>query len=251
MARASPGEALAEDDEDVDDVVVPTALAMRTGAMTVTGRVVAVAMVAVEDRSVPTTCQPLPSALGVQRGSGNLRSVSRCSRERAWPESSAGQCEGSGAAQGVRAAEKGTGLARASLPRARGWPARLPRSPTPHARPLWGGGGAWGSCGSRLGRSPRRSFCAGRGPLSRCARPSASTARGGTARPASPGASKVAGAWRGPGGPGPSPVPTPSPGHRPAGRRDRHSARRPCRAFPASVADFFGRQVARMHDTPL
>lgn len=190
MARASPGEALAEDDEDVDDVVVPTALAMRTGAMTVTGRVVAVAMVAVEDRSVPATCQPLPSALGVQRGSRNLRSVSRCSRERAWPESSAGQCEGSGAAQGVRAAEKGTGLARASLPRARGWPARLPRSPTPHARPLWGGGGAWGSCGSRLGRSPRRSFCAGRGPLSRCARPSASTARGGTARPAFPGASK-------------------------------------------------------------
>lgn len=162
MARASPGEALAEDDEDVDDVVVPTALAMRTGAMTVTGRVVAVAMVAVEDRSVPATCQPLPSALGVQRGSRNLRSVSRCSRERAWPESSAGQCEGSGATQGVRAAEKGTGLARASLPRARGWPARLPRSPTPHARPLWGGGGAWGSCGSRLGRSPRRSFCAGR-----------------------------------------------------------------------------------------
>lgn len=251
MARASPGEALAEDDEDVDDVVVPTALAMRTGAMTVTGRVVAVAMVAVEDRSVPATCQPLPSALGVQRGSGNLRSVSRCSRERAWPESSAGQCEGSGAAQGVRAAEKGTGLARASLPRARGWPARLPRSPTPHARPLWGGGGAWGSCGSRLGRSPRRSFCAGHGPLSRCARPSASTARGGTARPAFPGASKVAGAWRGPGGPGPSPVPTPSPSHRPAGRRDRRSARRPCRAFPASVADFFGRQVARMPDTPL
>lgn len=108
MARASPGEALAEDDEDVDDVVVPTALAMRTGAMTVTGRVVAVAMVAVEDRSVPATCQPLPSALGVQRGSRNLRSVSRCSRERAWPEPSAGQCEGSGAAQGVRAAEKGT-----------------------------------------------------------------------------------------------------------------------------------------------
>lgn len=189
MARASPGEALAEDDEDVDDVVVPTALAMRTGAMTVTGRVVAVAMVAVEDRSVPATCQPLPSALGVQRGSGNLRSVSRCSRERAWPEPSAGQCEGSGAAQGVRAAEKGTGLARASLPRARGWPARLPRSPTPHARPLWGGGGAWGSCGSRLGRSPRRSFCAGRGPLSRCPRSSASIARG-TARPAFPGASK-------------------------------------------------------------
>lgn len=108
MARASPGEALAEDDEDVDDVVVPTALAMRTGAMTVTGRVVAVAMVAVEDRSVPATCQPLPSALGVQRGSGNLRSVSRCSRERAWPEPSAGQCEGSGAAQGVWAAEEGT-----------------------------------------------------------------------------------------------------------------------------------------------
>lgn len=189
MARASPGEALAEDDEDVDDVVVPTALAMRTGAMTVTGRVVAVAMVAVEDRSVPATCQPLPSALGVQRGSRNLRSVSRCSRERAWPEPSAGQCEGSGAVQGVWAAEKGTGLARASLPRARGWPARLPRSPTPHARPLWGGGGAWGSCGSRLGRSPWRSFCAGRDPLSRCPRPSASIARG-TARPALPGASK-------------------------------------------------------------
>lgn len=182
MARASPGEALAEDDEDVDDVVVPTALAMRTGAMTVTGRVVAVAMVAVEDRSVPATCQPLPSALGVQRGSGNLRSVSRCSRERAWPESSAGQCEGSGAVQGVWAAEKGTQVSPEHG-------AGLLGSPTPHARPLWGGGGAWGSCGSRLGRSPRRSFCAGRDPLSRCPRPSASIARG-TARPAFPGASK-------------------------------------------------------------
>lgn len=135
MARASPGEALAEDDEDVDDVVVPTALAMRTGAMTVTGRVVAVAMVAVEDRSVPATCQPLPSALGVQRGSGNLRSVSRCSRERAWPEPSAGQCEGSGAAQGVWAAEKGTQVSPEHG-------AGLLGSPTPHARPLWGGGGA-------------------------------------------------------------------------------------------------------------
>lgn len=242
MARASPGEALAEDDEDVDDVVVPTALAMRTGAMTVTGRVVAVAMVAVEDRSVPATCQPLPSALGVQRGSGNLRSVSRCSRERAWPESSAGQCEGSGAAQGVRAAEKGTGLARASLPRARGWPARLPHAP--HEAAL--------GRGRRVGQlrlpprevSPEELLCGARSAqqvpsalCKHCLRHSSSCFSRSF--------------QRGPGGPGPSPVPTPSPGHRPAGRRDRHSARRPCRAFPASVADFFGRQVARMPDTPL
>lgn len=242
MARASPGEALAEDDEDVDDVVVPTALAMRTGAMTVTGRVVAVAMVAVEDRSVPATCQPLPSALGVQRGSGNLRSVSRCSRERAWPESSAGQCEGSGAAQGVRVAEKGTGLARASLPRARGWPARLPHAPREAAL----------GRGRRVGQlrlsprevSPEELLCGARSAqqvpsalCKHCPRHSSSCFSRSF--------------QRGPGGPGPSPVPTPSPSHRPAGRRDRHSARRPCRAFPASVADFFGRQVARMPDTPL
>lgn len=103
MAQSEPAQVLAEDDEDVDDVMMMTTWATMTGAMTV------MATVAVEGHSVPATCPPLPSGLRVQRGTeGAFAPFSRHSRGRAWLESSTGQCEGRGAAQGARAADEGS-----------------------------------------------------------------------------------------------------------------------------------------------